>query len=150
MKRYEKLAFLRKEKGLTQMELAEELNVSRQAVSRWETGTSIPTTENLACLSKLYQVPVDYLLNEDAERIVNEESVQERGMEDRPARGGNSGTKSALAAAALILLALVLGMWAGYSLGKADQNGEVFLYIEEMKGRKLGEPGGTFHLETGW
>ena len=51
MKLEEKLTSLRKEKGLTQLELAEAVHVSRQAVSRWEVGTAIPTTENLAALS---------------------------------------------------------------------------------------------------
>lgn len=61
-----KLVTLRKEKGLTQMELAERLNVSRQAVSRWEVGTAIPSIENLRVLSELYNLPVDYLLDDSA------------------------------------------------------------------------------------
>lgn len=44
----EKLSFLRKQKGMTQMELAEKLDISRQAVSRWEQGISEPSTENLS------------------------------------------------------------------------------------------------------
>lgn len=64
----EKLAALRKEKGLTQSAVAEKLDVSRQAVSRWESGTVLPSTDNLKCLSVLYEVPVDYLLNNDIER----------------------------------------------------------------------------------
>ena len=42
-----KLVTLRKQKGLTQMELAERLNVTRQAISRWEVGAAVPGTENL-------------------------------------------------------------------------------------------------------
>ena len=63
----EKLTGLRKEKGLTQLELAEAVHVSRQAVSRWEVGTSMPTMENLACLSRIYGVTVDDLLNDREE-----------------------------------------------------------------------------------
>ncbi len=59
-----KLISLRKQKGLTQMDLAEKLNVSRQAISRWEVGTAVPSTDNLKVLSELYGVTVDYLLNE--------------------------------------------------------------------------------------
>lgn len=59
-----KLVQLRKKNGLTQMELAEELKVSRQAISRWEVGEAIPSTENLKILSELYEVPVDYLLDD--------------------------------------------------------------------------------------
>lgn len=63
----EKLTYLRKGKGLTQASLAETLNVSRQAISRWEVGTAVPSTDNLKVLSNLYGVPVDYLLNDNAD-----------------------------------------------------------------------------------
>ena len=66
----EKLILLRKEKRLTQMQVAEEIKVSRQAVSGWETGTVVPSIENLKSLSILYGVPVDHLLNEE----INEEN----------------------------------------------------------------------------
>ena len=59
MKTAEKLVFLRKQKGLTQLKLAEILDVSRQAASRWEVGDALPSTENLKCLSNLYGVPFD-------------------------------------------------------------------------------------------
>ena len=62
-----KLASLRKQNGLTQLELAEKLNVSRQAISRWEVGTAVPSTDNLRVLSNLYGVSVDYLLNDNAD-----------------------------------------------------------------------------------
>lgn len=57
-----KLFQLRKNKGLTQLELAEALNVSRQTVSRWEVGTAVPTLDNLVILSRLYGVPLDDLI----------------------------------------------------------------------------------------
>lgn len=50
------------EKGLSQQELAEALGVSRQAVSRWEVGTDIPTMKNLLALSRLFDVPVHELV----------------------------------------------------------------------------------------
>lgn len=62
-----KLSFLRKQKGMTQMELAEKLDVSRQAVSRWEQGISEPSTENLVSIGKLFDVTVDALVNEDVQ-----------------------------------------------------------------------------------
>lgn len=58
----ERLTLLRKEQGLSQMELAQALDVSRQAVSRWEVGAAVPSTENLRMISKLYQVSFDYLV----------------------------------------------------------------------------------------
>lgn len=65
-----KLTDLRKKKGLTQMEVAEKLYVSRQAISRWEVGAAVPTTDNLRVLSDLYETTVDYLLDDEAEEYV--------------------------------------------------------------------------------
>ena len=64
MKLEEKLIVLRKQHGMTQNNVAENLNVSRQAISRWESGLAAPTIENLKCLSSLYSVSIDILLNE--------------------------------------------------------------------------------------
>jgi transcriptional regulator with XRE-family HTH domain len=50
----EKLIQLRKSKGISQEELAEKLDVSRQAISRWETGTALPDANNILALSKLW------------------------------------------------------------------------------------------------
>lgn len=62
----------RKRQGLSQIELAEALVVSRQTVSKWETGTVLPSAENLLALSKLYGIPVDALLNGGAVEPVSE------------------------------------------------------------------------------
>lgn len=59
-----KLARLRKKEGLSQAEVSEKLDVSRQAVSRWESGEARPSTDNLQALCKLYHVSLDYLLSE--------------------------------------------------------------------------------------
>lgn len=61
------LQFYRKRQGLSQIELAEALEVSRQTVSKWETGAALPSAENLAALGKLYGLAVDQLLNGPAE-----------------------------------------------------------------------------------
>lgn len=63
----EKLLNLRKRNGYSQEELAEKLDVSRQAISRWEMGTAIPDSQNVLHLSKLFSVSTDYLLNDDYE-----------------------------------------------------------------------------------
>lgn len=63
----EKLVQLRKKEGYTQEELADRLEVSRQAISRWEIGTAVPDSSNLLRISKLFQVSADYLLNDDYE-----------------------------------------------------------------------------------
>lgn len=61
----EKLLQLRKAHGLSQEELAEQLNVSRQAISRWEAGASLPDTVHVVKLSKLFGVTTDYLLHDE-------------------------------------------------------------------------------------
>ena len=61
----QKLKELRKKQGLTQLELAERLFVSRQAISGWEAGTSRPSTENLQSLSRLFNIPLETLLLDD-------------------------------------------------------------------------------------
>lgn len=60
----EKLAVLRKNKGLTQEALAEKLNVSRQAVAKWESGQAYPDISNLIQISNLMNVTVDYLVRD--------------------------------------------------------------------------------------
>lgn len=61
----EKLQQLRKEKGMSQEDLAGELNVSRQAVSKWESNNGYPETEKMILLSQLFNVSLDYLMKED-------------------------------------------------------------------------------------
>jgi len=62
----EKLQNLRKAAGLSQEQLAERLNVTRQAVSKWETGEGKPDIDNLLPLAKLLGTTVDYLLDDGA------------------------------------------------------------------------------------
>lgn len=67
MKLSEKIIRLRKGRGLSQEELAERLGVSRQAVSRWESGMALPDAGNLRQISRLFEVSADYLLDEERE-----------------------------------------------------------------------------------
>ena len=60
---------LRTKKGLSQDELAEKVFVTRQAVSRWETGETTPNTETLKLLSKLFDVSINTLLGSPRELI---------------------------------------------------------------------------------
>ena len=70
-----KLVSLRKENGLTQIALAEKLDVSRQAISSWEVGKAIPSTDKLKLLCDLYGVSIDNLLNEGVEDPSNHSDV---------------------------------------------------------------------------
>lgn len=61
----DKLQIVRKSKGMTQEELAEKLNVSRQAVAKWESGMAYPDIMNLIQLSELFHLTVDYLVKDN-------------------------------------------------------------------------------------
>lgn len=65
MKLCEKLVELRRAHAMTQEELAERLDISRQAVSRWEMGSAMPDAANILQLAKLFGVTTDYLLFDD-------------------------------------------------------------------------------------
>ena len=67
MKLADKIVTLRKQLNLSQEELAERLNVSRQAVSRWEVGSALPDASNVLQLSRTFGVTADFLLNDDYE-----------------------------------------------------------------------------------
>lgn len=99
----EKLTALRKEKGLSQKELAEMMLVSRQAVSKWERGEAVPTTENLRYLSALYGVTMESLFGGEPEAAL-------RLAEDEKRRQTRLAMAKWLALAlwALVLLAAIL------------------------------------------
>ena len=61
----DKLKEARKNAGLTQVELAEKVCVSRQAITKWEAGKGIPDVDNLRALSKVLNVSIDFLLDEE-------------------------------------------------------------------------------------
>ena len=91
-----RLAQLRKQKGLSQEQLAEKLGLSRQAVSKWERAEASPDTDNLICLARIYGVSLDDLLNteEPLEDIVRDtkeatkpEDPQEEPKPEEPRKG---------------------------------------------------------------
>lgn len=67
----QKLFDLRKSRGLLQEELAEKLGVSRQAISKWEMGTGVPTLENLISISEFFGVTIDSLVKNDYDTAVS-------------------------------------------------------------------------------
>ena len=69
MKTKDIILSLRTKSGLSQDELAEKLFVTRQAVSRWETGETVPNTETLKLLSKLFDVSINTLLGDPRKLI---------------------------------------------------------------------------------
>ena len=81
-----RLVRLRKEKNLSQEALANELGISRQAVSKWERAEASPDTDNLILLAKLYGMSLDDLLKTDQkefERGNNQQASKEKTEEDK-------------------------------------------------------------------
>lgn len=74
----EKLQALRKQKGLTQEELAQALYVSRTAVSKWESGRGYPSIDSLRAISRFYSVSIDELLSSGEALTIAEEDNKEK------------------------------------------------------------------------
>ena len=74
----EKIQKLRKEAGLSQEELSYQLGVSRQAISKWERDNGYPETEKIVRMSKIFNVTLDYLLNEEGTQAP--ETAAEQGI----------------------------------------------------------------------
>lgn len=106
-----KLITLRKQKGLTQMKLAEKLHVSRQAISRWEVGAAVPSTDNLKILGELYGVPIDYLLNDNVVYSCGSDETEEVPNEQQRTRKRNS---FILVCILIVVIAIGISIIASY------------------------------------
>lgn len=102
---HEKLYTLRKASGMTQTELAEKLDVSRQAVSRWEMGTAKPEVDTLIAISDLFGVTLDYLLKDRKE-------PREQGVSPVPPETADEKEEAWIKwiRAAMVLLVIGIGM----------------------------------------
>lgn len=78
MEFHEKLQELRKQKGLTQEELANALFVSRTAVSKWESGRGYPNIDSLKAIAKLFSVTIDELLSGEEVLTLAEEDQKQK------------------------------------------------------------------------
>ena len=121
----EKLIVLRDRAGLSQMELADRLGVSRQAVSRWESGDTTPSVDKLKTLAKIYGVSLDWLLGDTADRELPEAAKPEadRPPDDAPA-GKEGEKKQKIRAIAIALTIIVLAfacVWFAAENKKADE-----------------------------
>ena len=128
----ERLAQARKARGLSQAEAAERLNVSRQAISRWETGTGMPTLDNLIQMSKLYQVSLDELVYgpggaEAPEKAPESEVLTE---ESKSVQAPKRRRPTLLVILALVAVGgLVLGIWGSglMNSNKSKQSSSVIV-----------------------
>ena len=73
----QKIKKLRNDKGLTQKDLADQVHVTFQTVSKWEKDENEPDVSTLREIAKLFGVTVDYLINEDEEVDTQEEKEEE-------------------------------------------------------------------------
>ncbi len=74
----EKLQELRKQKGLTQEELAESLYVSRTAISKWESGRGYPNIDSLKAIAKFFGITIDELLSSDELLTISEKDTKQK------------------------------------------------------------------------
>ena len=71
----EKLKEIRKKEGISQEQLAEKIGVSRQAITKWETGKGLPDVENMVIIAEIFKTTIDELLMDSATKTVPEASV---------------------------------------------------------------------------
>ena len=107
------------------MELAERLGVSRQAVSRWESGDTTPTMDKLKALAKLYGVSLDWLFGDTADGEPPEAAKPEADRNPDEAPAGKEGEKKQKIRAIAIALAIVViafaCVWFAAENKKADE-----------------------------
>ena len=153
MRLEEKLTVLRKESGYTQLDLAEKVRVSRQAISKWETGRALPSMEKLKYLSELFGVSVDYLLNDDmteeakpkeqkpAPEPQTEEAQTEEAVVPEKEKGKPVKWKYI---AALLLTVLLIGLLIGVFVGKYSER---HISIVDIPGEEVDSPVEKFPFE---
>lgn len=109
----------RKRNGLSQEKLAELAGVSRQAVTKWETGQSAPSTENLFRLAEIFGTTVDLLLNIEGEQNTKQKNIEEEQNAEQKksarllARGKHNLLSALLVAAGFLLIYLAEIILAG-------------------------------------
>ena len=110
----EKLQLLRKSRGLSQEQLAAELDVSRQAISKWECGDSTPDLDKLRAICTYFGVTTDHLIWE------NQEDAPKAAVpaKERAARGRNEVFSNALLSA--LLLAGIAALWGSLRISFAN------------------------------
>lgn len=100
---------LRKEKGLTQEELADQIGVSRQAVSKWESAQSLPEYDKLILLSDFFEVSTDYLMKGTKfQRPAEQQDQHDFSVKSNP---NNTAAKTyAISGSSMILTGLLLAL----------------------------------------
>ena len=79
----DKIQILRHDKEWSQDELAEKLNVSRQSVSKWESGKALPDSEKVLAMAKLFDVSTDFLLKDEQEPVFVDDEQEKQPVRRR-------------------------------------------------------------------
>lgn len=126
MEQAEILTRLRKEKGLSQTEAAEELGVTRQAISKWESGRAFPSMEKLIALSRLYGVPLEELYVDNTEQGMEAraEIPLESERENRTKRGRSR--KTVILFSVLAVLYFSVYVWGVVTNSRSIAIGNLF------------------------
>ena len=124
MEFHNKLYNLRKQKGLSQEELANRLNVSRQTISKWEVGDSTPDMEKLIAISDMFEISLDELVMDKVPTQIGENSfkseitseLKEKVLTDENKNKAKKGLKIAAIIFGIIVLIDFISMIVYFSL----------------------------------
>lgn len=133
----ERLAQLRKEHGLSQNDLADQLKVSRQAISRWEQGVAVPSSDNLIYLSRLYGITLDELIygKEEIESKQAEEAEEISVPEETDSTKTQTRPWSKKWWVKILFGILILGLVVFFAVGEIG-NGNV-IHLRELTAESL-------------
>lgn len=141
-----KMIELRKQQNLSQQDLADRLGVSRQAISRWETGAVQPLADSVRGLAQVFQVSTDYLLNDDLDDPTPPRSPQPAPTQEEPksARKHRKWLLALAALAAAAVLVLVTAAATAYYLQWKER--QPVPASEMLTEKDDGKADGTFDL----
>ncbi len=110
----EKLQSLRKSKGMSQEQLAEQITVSRQAISKWELGESNPDLDNIIQISNIFNVTTDYLLKDEQQESSTSKIITQ----------GNKNSVKAQISLIISVAFLAIGLLCAFGGWNAEQTAE--------------------------
>lgn len=131
MTQREKLIILRDKAGMSQQVLADRLGVSRQAVTRWESGETSPTMDKMITLSKIYGVSLDWLCSEKGIEEQEEQHKEETEKKQKPIK-----KKMIVLLAATVIILIALGTVIGIASSKRT-NGTKEVSIDNIPGEAV-------------
>ena len=121
MKLKQRLSEYRKASGISQEEAAEKLNVSRQTIGRWEQGRTIPSMENMAKLSELYNVPLENLV-QDVYELHSPSNKKEALLQSEESVKLNSRKIAPPIILAMVILVVTVGVSVLFFQGQAEDS----------------------------